>query len=217
MFLALGAAITLHATSPLAQQPRREPATVVRDSTPRDSIKRRAPQRRPVTAEALRSAFHDERARDLLGRARRARLSQDSSLKSYDARVRERLTARMAIGQRGPDRIMYRQESAFHVQWRETVGAHVDVTGARVGIPIAPPEAQHEALEEKLGERCDDADSLLPRARSDVARRHRAQRGRRSHHRPAARRGRRGVLHVRVGRFDGVDAAGRTLGPPARD
>src|SRR5262249_29665210 len=82
------------------QQPRRP--SVVRDSVPADSIKRRTPTRKPVTAEALRTAFADDRARELLLHARRARLTQDSSLKSYEAKVRERLTAKLAVGSRGP-------------------------------------------------------------------------------------------------------------------
>jgi hypothetical protein len=150
MLLALTAALALMAVTLQGQQPRREQPTVVRDSTPRDSVKRRLPQRRAVTEELLRTAFRDDRAREVLGRARRARMTQDSSLKSYDARVRERLTARMAIGQHGPDRMLYRQESAFRVQWNDAVGARVEVTGARVGIPVAPPEDQHRALEERL-------------------------------------------------------------------
>jgi hypothetical protein len=143
-------AVVLGADPQAGQPPPRDRPAIVRDSTPSDSAKRRAPRRLPVTAADLRTAFHDDRARELLLRARRARLSQDSSLKSYDSRVRERLTARMTIGSRGPERIVYRQESAFHVQWQDAIGARVEVTGARVGIPVAPPQAQQEALEENL-------------------------------------------------------------------
>ncbi|MGH7617887.1 MAG: ShlB/FhaC/HecB family hemolysin secretion/activation protein [Gemmatimonadaceae bacterium] len=149
MLLAVSA-VLLSVATPQGRQAPRQQTTVVRDSTPRDSTKRRVAERRAVTAEVLRSAFHDERARELIGRARLARVAQDSSLENYDARVRERLTARMAIGQHGPERIMYRQESSYHVRWSEGVGARVEVTGARIGIPVAPSEAQHQALEESL-------------------------------------------------------------------
>ena len=108
------------------------------------------PKRLAVTPELLRTAFHDDLARDLLGHARRARLTLDSSLKSYDANVRERFTAKLGIGSRGPERVMYRQENASRVQWQDGVGARVEVTGARVGIPVAPPSAEREALEEGL-------------------------------------------------------------------
>lgn len=152
MFIAFGAALALHLTVQVGQTPPRDQARVVRDSTPVDSTKLRAPRRLAVTSELLRTAFHDDQARSLLGRARRARLTLDSSLKSYDAKVRERLTAKLGIGARGPERVMYRQESAFRVQWQETIGARVEMTGARVGIPVAPASAEREALEESLTE-----------------------------------------------------------------
>src|SRR5256885_961487 len=117
MMFALGAAVALSIATPSLQDPRRPQASTVRDSTPPDSTKRRTPQRKPVTAEAARTAFRDDRARELLFRARAARVAQDSSLRSYDASVRERMTARLGIGQHGPERIMYRQESAYHVTW----------------------------------------------------------------------------------------------------
>jgi hemolysin secretion/activation protein ShlB/FhaC/HecB len=150
MLFVLGAALAFSAAMQAGQTPRRDKPSVVRDSTPSDSLKHRAPRRLPVTADDQRTAFRDERARELLVRARVARLTQDSSLRSYDAKVRERLTARLAIGSHGPERIMYRQESAYRVQWQDGVGARVEMTGARVGIPIAPPDAQREALEQSL-------------------------------------------------------------------
>ncbi len=150
MLVALGVAFALVAHMQGGQPPRQDRPTVVRDSMPADSTKHRAPRRLAVTADDQRTAFRDQQARELLLRARVARLAQDSSLTSYDARVRERLTARMAIGSHGPERIMYRQESAYRVRWHEGVGARVEMTGARVGIPIAPAEAQREALAQSL-------------------------------------------------------------------
>ena len=143
MFVVLLATLAIQ-----SQQPRKP--SVVRDSAPAEAIQRRTPTRKAVTAEALNTAFADPLARDLLLRARQARLTQDSSLKSYDAKVRERMTAKLAIGSRGPERVMYRQESSFRVQWQDKVGAQVEVTGARVGIPIAPEHAQTKALESTL-------------------------------------------------------------------
>lgn len=135
-----------------AQATRQQRPSVVRDSTPADSTKRRAPRRLAVTAEALRTAFRDDAVRSLVMRARAARLTQDSSLRSYDAKVRQRLTARMGIGATGLQRVMYRQEGASRVQWDSKIGAKIDVTGARVGIPVAPPDAEREALETSLTE-----------------------------------------------------------------
>jgi len=143
MFAVLLATLALQ-----SQQPRKP--SVVRDSAPAEAITRRTATRKPVTAEALKTAFVDARARDLLLRARHARLTQDSSLKSYDAKVRERMTAKLAIGSHGPERVMYRQESSFRVQWQDKVGAQVEVTGARIGIPIAPKDAEIKSLEATL-------------------------------------------------------------------
>src|SRR5215217_947090 len=104
--------------------------TVVRDSTPADSAARNAPRRLPVTAALLASAFHDATARDLFNRARKARLTQDSSLKSYDAKVRQRISVEVGIGKTGRSRLVYRQESASRVQWQQGVGAKIEITGA---------------------------------------------------------------------------------------
>ncbi|HEY2163307.1 MAG TPA: hypothetical protein VGH04_04920, partial [Gemmatimonadaceae bacterium] len=133
-----------------AQVARPQRPSVVRDSTSPDSIKRRAPRRLAVTAEAQRTAFRDDRARELVLRARSVRLTQDSSLHAYDASVRQRLTARMGIGAAGLQRVVFRQESAARVQWDAAIGARVDVTGARVGIPVGPPDAERDDLESSL-------------------------------------------------------------------
>ena len=147
---AIGTLLTPALAALSAQVPRQQRPSIVRDSTTPDSTPRRAPRRLAVTAEALRTAFRDDRARELVLRARSVRMTQDSSLKAYDANVRQRSTARMGIGAAGLKRVMYRQESAFRVQWDAGIGARVDITGARVGIPVAPPDAERKALESGL-------------------------------------------------------------------
>ena len=78
--------------------------TVVRDSTKPDSAQsgRRPrfpdPIRRPVTAELRASAYKDATSRDLIARARAARLSQDSAITGYDAKVAQRLSVKAAVG-----------------------------------------------------------------------------------------------------------------------
>ncbi|HEV8217673.1 MAG TPA: hypothetical protein VGP95_17605, partial [Gemmatimonadaceae bacterium] len=79
-----------------AQQAQRP--TVVRDSTPSDSASHNAPRRLPVTAALLASAFRDPAARELFNRARVARLAQDSTLQSYDSKVKQRLSVLVGIG-----------------------------------------------------------------------------------------------------------------------
>ncbi len=93
-------------------------------------------QKRPVTAEDLRTAFKDPGARELLLRARAARLQTDSSLMSYDVKSYQRISAGMALRETARDRLVFRSENASHVRWRRGVGAHVEVLGARSAVPI---------------------------------------------------------------------------------
>jgi hypothetical protein len=130
-----------------AQQAQRP--TVVRDSTPPDSVWRNAPRRLPVTAALLSTAFRDPAARELFSRARVARLAQDSSLQSYDAKVRQRLSVLVGIGKLGRERLFFRQESAARVQWQRDAGVRIDITGARVAIPpLGSPKVERDAVKE---------------------------------------------------------------------
>jgi hypothetical protein len=70
--------------------------------------------------------------------ARRARLEQDSSIRSYDAMSRQRISVNLGIGGRGREHLFFRRESAARVQWQRDVGAYIQVTGARAAIPMAP-------------------------------------------------------------------------------
>ncbi|HEY9226099.1 MAG TPA: BamA/TamA family outer membrane protein [Gemmatimonadaceae bacterium] len=138
----LALSVTFQAGSPPPQR------SVVRDSTPADSARKNAPRRLPVTAEVLASAFQDDRARDLFNRARKARIAQDSTINSYDAKVRQRMSASVGIGRFGRDHLVYRTESAARVQWQRDAGVRVEVTGARVGIPvITSTKAERDALQ----------------------------------------------------------------------
>ena len=146
MSIVISAVATLALAFQGGQQPRHP--TVVRDSAPPDSIRRGVPQRRAVTAELLRNAYLDDQARELVVRARSERLAQDASLRSYEATGRQRMTVTAGVGA-GLQRIAYRQESAFRIRWRDSVGAEVQITGARVGIPIAP-DAEKDELKDNV-------------------------------------------------------------------
>ena len=125
--------------------------TIVRDSTGADSARQSGPRRLPVTAEVVASAFPDAATRELFARARRTRIAQDSALTSYDARVRQRFSVWGSVGRFGPQRLVYRTESASRVRWRRGVGARVEVTGARVAVPIVgSDEVNREALESNV-------------------------------------------------------------------
>ncbi|HET9426222.1 MAG TPA: hypothetical protein VFO55_12715 [Gemmatimonadaceae bacterium] len=125
--------------------------TIVRDSTRPDSTaSRRRPQpiRRPVTAALRESAFRDPAARGLVEKARSARIAQDSTILAYDAGVAQRLSVRAAIGSVALERLAYRQEATARVRWQRGIGAHIDVTGGRVSIPLlGMPKEERKALE----------------------------------------------------------------------
>ncbi|HEY4132714.1 MAG TPA: hypothetical protein VGM50_19020, partial [Gemmatimonadaceae bacterium] len=90
-----------------------------------------------VTPELLKSAFNDATAKATLLKARVARLSQDSALRSYDAMSYQRISVGMGFGRIGRDRLLFRHETAAHVRWQEGVGAWVEVKGARTAVPMA--------------------------------------------------------------------------------
>src|SRR6185436_13275380 len=104
----------------------------------RDSVEQEARIRRqlPVSPAVLASAFKDPRAKELLLRAREARLNQDSTLTSYDAKGYERLSVGMGFKRIGRDRLLMRGERASHVMWQRGKGAIVDVTGQRSVFPM---------------------------------------------------------------------------------
>jgi hypothetical protein len=127
--------------------------TIVRDSTKPDSAvrpRRRglpAPMRRPVTAELQASAYKDAASRDLIAKARAARVSQDAAITGYDARVAQRMSVKASVGPVTLERLAFRQEATARVQWQRGVGAHIDVTGSRVSIPmIGMPQVERDAL-----------------------------------------------------------------------
>src|SRR4051812_37234021 len=99
MLLAVGALFAFQVSIQVGEPSRRDRPAVVRDSTS-DSTGRSYRRRLPVTAEVRATAFRDAQARDLFDRARAARVSQDSSLTAYDARVRARMSAGLSIGSR---------------------------------------------------------------------------------------------------------------------
>ncbi len=103
------------------------------------SIGVRAPIRNrvAVTEEHRRTAFTDVQARDLLLRAREARLQQDSMLLAYDVKSYQRMSVGMSLRESARERLAFRTESAAHVRWSRATGAHVELLGARSVAPIA--------------------------------------------------------------------------------
>jgi hypothetical protein len=91
----------------------------------------------PLTPELRANAYGDPLSHDLIARARVARLRQDSSLLSYDATTKQRISAWLGVRKLGARRLAYRSENASRVRWQRGVGAWVDVIGARTAIPMA--------------------------------------------------------------------------------
>src|SRR5947209_1217519 len=103
-----------------------------------DSLERQARVARqlPLTPKVLATAYKDPVARDVLQRARTARLVQDSTLTGYESNGYERLSVGMGFKRIGRDRLLLRGERASHVVWRRGRGAIVDVTGQRAVFPM---------------------------------------------------------------------------------
>ena len=126
----------------------RDSADAARDSV-RDarhdhhsSVLRARKSRIPLTAELRANAYRDASARDLVSRARSARLEQDSSLIAYDARTLQRISAKLGLRATGRERLVFRTESATRVRWHRESGAWIDVEATRTAFPMAFPGAR---------------------------------------------------------------------------
>ena len=137
--------------SPPVGRPISPQQVVVKDSSSDTTRNRSAGRRIGVTAALAASAFKDADTKALFEKARRTRLTQDSSLRNYDAIARERTSVDLGIGNSGREHLFYRQEVAARVQWQHDIGVWVDMTGARVGIPMAPKQAEIESLLGDMG------------------------------------------------------------------
>ncbi len=111
------------------------PTQVVEVERDADST-RRAPRRVAVTDEHRRTAFKDAGARELLLKARAARMSQDSQLVSYDAKSYRRISVGMGLRAIARERLAFRFENAARIQWHRDAGARIDVLGSRAASPI---------------------------------------------------------------------------------
>jgi hypothetical protein len=120
---------------------------IIRDD---DQYWHRAEQRRfsrrgrltDANPAAIASAYGDARARDIIDRARAARFRQDSTLTSYDATVKQRLSAGLNVTAIGRDRLLFRSELAARVRWNESNRIWVDMLGARTAVPTSFPGAR---------------------------------------------------------------------------
>jgi hypothetical protein len=148
--LVLAAALHVQVETQVASS--RDSIEAARDSARRARRERRREQgsdvlrarktRTPLTAELLANAYRDASARDVVSRARSARLAQDSSLIAYDARALQRISAGLGLRATGRERLLFRTESATRVRWHRETGAWIDVEGTRTAIPMSFPGAR---------------------------------------------------------------------------
>ncbi|MBM4194820.1 MAG: hypothetical protein FJ202_10640, partial [Gemmatimonadetes bacterium] len=108
-----------------------------------DTSRRRPPRRVPVTDAHFANAYRDPAAKDLLTRARIARMRQDSTLTNYDAKAYERVSVGLGFKALGRERLAFRHESASRIRWSRKSGAWVEVTGSRSVAPVADDESSN--------------------------------------------------------------------------
>ena len=129
------------------RQRRRDSLNIVIEESIRrgsEDSRRRPVRRDSVTPELERTAFLDPGARDLLIKARAARLSQDSELQSYDAKAYQRITVGLGLRVIGRERLLFRSEGAARVRWSRDQGALVEITGQRAVSPAAGGPVEFE-------------------------------------------------------------------------
>lgn len=151
MAVVCGGAFRSAAARPVPQRPsppdtnqrritiERGPRGYHRDEPRLVSRRGRLPDAEPA---ALASAYHDAHAREIIGQARAARFRQDSSLTSYDAIVKQRLSAGLNVKAIGHERLLFRSELAARVRWKQSNQVWVDVLGARTAVPTSFPGAR---------------------------------------------------------------------------
>ncbi|MBX6332783.1 MAG: hypothetical protein IRY91_13125 [Gemmatimonadaceae bacterium] len=116
-------------------------AAAARADSVRDAVHRHA-HRVALTRALVASAYRDGRARSLITRARAARFRQDSSLFSYDATSKQRMTVGLSFRSAGRERMLFRSEGASRVRWQQGSGVRIDVIAARTAFPMLFPGAR---------------------------------------------------------------------------
>lgn len=94
-------------------------------------------RRRPVTAALQASAFSDSATRALLQLARRARVSQDSALRGYDAKTQARITVNLGTSVLTRNRLLFRTENVSNVKWRRGQGMWIEPLASRTTVPMS--------------------------------------------------------------------------------
>lgn len=120
----------------LHREIRRDSLIARRDRNDSSERARRRAKQVPVTAALLANAFGDPGARALLEAARKARLSQDSSIEGYDATTYERMSVGIGLKRFGRDRLLMRAERAIRIVWSLGSPVYTEILGKREAMPV---------------------------------------------------------------------------------
>jgi hypothetical protein len=110
----------------------RDAAQAARRNLGGDSLTR---FRRADSASA--TAFANAEAREILSRARIARVTQDSALTGYRATITQRMSLKMGVRRVGLEKLLFRGDNVARVSWKQGVGVRVTPVGSRITIPMA--------------------------------------------------------------------------------
>ena len=94
-------------------------------------------RRRPVSAALQGNAFPDTATRTLFMLARRARVTQDSALRGYDARTQARITVNLGTSALTRNRLLFRTENVSNVKWRRGQGMWIEPLASRTTVPMS--------------------------------------------------------------------------------
>src|SRR5574341_2305540 len=99
-----------------------------------------ATQGAPADSSAVRSAYLDPAARELVARARARRDVSDRSIRAYRVTMKERIG--MGIRALRRDRMLFRRELTLRIDWRRDTTSVIEVVGARQAVPAALPRLE---------------------------------------------------------------------------
>ncbi len=90
----------------------------------------------PATVAAESDAFPDSATRALFQLARRARETQDSTLRGYDAKTQSRITVKLGTSMLKRNGLLFRIENVAKVQWRRGQGMWIEPLAHRTTVPM---------------------------------------------------------------------------------
>ena len=115
----------------LARETSRDARAMARRQLSPDSVVRR---QRADSASA--SAFSDPEAKQILLKAREARVRQDSALRAYKATATQRISMGMGARRLGLEKLLFRGDNVAEIAWRRDVGVRVRPIGSRLTVPM---------------------------------------------------------------------------------